>query len=391
MVTTPYTTDGNKIIRFELPNDGNYDYGRSHFQFNISFTHQAGTPTPGSPFLRLPNGVWNIFQRLRHFSDTQLVEEKDDYGRIYSFLWVTRQDPSVTETLGTSLLGFGLPIERNTNAAGSTWYSMPVMMGFINSGILPFHAFPRQYFELHLAETSTYLETNWTQTTLILNNMEWHIDKISGIEYHNKMWNLVQQGEFKVRFDTWQTYQNTNITTQQDLTIAVKNNIFKGVFNVFFNVNDWNNTNTSPYYEKFYQWPKLTIQDYQYRVAGEWMPELPVVTVGDGRPNYQDYLRWTESWRFDGITQDAANIQLDDFNGTVPGTSMGSFVIMGNFDNDPGSNLLNNLSTRKVSPDLQLRIRLQSVPPSGTALLTFVQGETIVIVPPCQRQFAIIT
>lgn len=398
-ITTAYTTDGNRIIRWELPNDGNYDFSRSYIQFTVQITHAAGTPVPVGPFAGLPDGVWNIFQRMRHFSDTQLVEEKNDYGRIYSFLWVTRQDPTVTSTLGTSLLGFGLPSERYAlGAVGAppAMYTMPVMMGFINCGILPLHAFPRQYFEMHLADPSQFMESNWTQNTVVVDNLQWHIEKICGTEYYNKMWNEVQKGNFQVRFETWATYQNANITTQQDLTVAVKNNIFKGVFTVYINTNDWNNTNIVPFYHKFYQWPKLTTTDFQFRIAGEWWPELPIDTTGQARPDYLDYTKWTESWRFDGITQDAANIGLDDFNGTAvpapPGIfANGSFVMIGDFTTDPASNLLNNISTRKVSPDLQMRIRLSGAPPAGTSTLHFVQGETIVVVPPCRQQFTVIS
>jgi hypothetical protein len=396
-VTTPYTTDGNRIIRFELPNDSCYDYGRSHIQFNVTFTHTSATPA--TPFCGLPNGAWNIFQRTRHFSDTQLIEEKNDYGRIYSFIWITRQDPTVTQTLGTDLLGFGLPGERyglGAVGAPASFYSIPVLMGFVNSGILPFHVMPQQYFELHLADPTTFLESNWAQTTVIVSNIEWHIDKICGSEYNNRLGSLVQQQGLKLRFQTWQTFQTTNITTQQDITISVKNNVFNGMHSVFFNTADWNNTNVTPYYQKFYQWPKLATQDYQYRIAGEWTPELPVVTVGEGRPNYMDYLRWTNSWRFDGIDQDSANISLDDFNNNIPSIppgayASGSFVLMGSFANDPNSGLLNNLSTRLVSPDIQIRLRLSAAPPAGTALLTFVHGETVVEIPPGRRQFTVIS
>jgi hypothetical protein len=389
-VTTPFTTDGNRIIRFELPTDGNYDFTRGWLKFNVAITHPAGTPTPGTPVIALPNGFHNLFQRARHFSDTQLIEELNDYGRVVSFIWVTRQYPPVADKLGT-LVGFNTITSRQALGLTNQECSMGLKMGFINAGIMPLHAMPKQYLELHLADPTSYLETNWTANTVTVSNMEWHYEKISGIEYHNRMWNLVQTGRFRVHFDTWQTYQNVNIGTVQDLTIAVKNNIFSGVFSVFINTNDTNNMDTSPYYQKFFQWPKLTIHDYQYRIAGEWWPELPVDCTGQGRTNYFDYANWVDGWKFDAILEDTPNMDIDEFNGVNDPDGYGSFVIMGDFSNDPGTGLLNNLSTRKLSPDLQIRLRLDSAPAAGTALLSFIKGSTIVHVPPCRQQLTVIT
>jgi hypothetical protein len=198
------------------------------------------------------------------------------------------------------------------------------------------------------------------------------------------MWKQVQCGNFKVKFDTWQTYQNVNIGTTQDLTIAVKNNIFRGVHSVFINTNDTNNTNIVPYYQKFWFWPKLTTQSFQFRIAGEWLPELPIQCDNDSKQNYQFYQKWVNSWQFDGILQDAPNISEDDFE-------VDSFILMGSFENEPGTGLLNNVSTRKVSPDIQMRLKLLAPPPAGTAVMHFINGTSIVLVPPCKGQFTVIT
>lgn len=355
-----FSSDGNKVIRFELPDLGCYDFQRSAMYMIITVEQ---TPALVDPYVRFPNGIWNIFNRVRHLDGAAPVEDRNDSNIIDSFWWLFQQDPTVAQSLGDSLLGFGTETERSARAiAGTTeskQYAIPYPLNFLTSGIMPLRKFLKQYVEFYLAPPNTYIETNGTNTVVRVTGVEWHFSQIEGDAYVRRLENDVDSGRFQVSFDGWQLFQNANLTVNNNLVISHRSRAFKGVFTKFRQGNELNDTSVN---QKFWTHPKLGCIDYQYRILGDLWPELPVDCRGKGHRNYIDYLKWTNTWHANAHSKDAPNVDIVEFNDTA-------FVVMGDFTNDPRTIekpwVINNISTSKMNTDLQLNVRFDVPPPAG--------------------------
>jgi hypothetical protein len=338
----------------------------------------TGTPPVGpTPYLALPNGAWNIIKRVRHLNGTQVVQDFDDYNRIFSWWWLTQQDPIVADTIGQDLLGFGTMTQRQSYATGTTRYAFPIKLGFLESGYLPLSEWQDQFIEIYLDEPQAYLETNYTACVTTVNNIEWNIERIEGPGIAPII-SMARQGKFCIAFDGWQLFQNTQLTMNNNLIISHRADIFKGVFTVFVQANDANNTQAT--YQRFWYFPKLDTADYQYKILGDLWPELAVDCRGDGLRNYTDYLKWVRAWKSSTVSDDwhapdAPNIVLDTFNTE-------NFMIVGDFTSNPESKALNNMSTKKTNQDIQLNVRFDSTPPGGYAAYHFINFSYIVCAPP---------
>lgn len=379
--TSPYSTDGNKIVRFKLPNDGNYQFKRGFLKFRLDITHPVGAIAPVGAYQALPFGVWNVFDRVRELNSTQLITETNGYNRVYSMRYAIRQDPDVQAAQQGQFMGCTNLPARKTLGLLSSYYECPLQLGFFSAGIMPFHAMGDQFLELYLAEPNTYLETNWPASIVSLSNIEFHVEKISDLALERELFDEVMKGQFRIHFRKWDIFQNIVTGPSQNLVISHKANIFNNVMSMYFNTNDTNNTLL---FDKFYTWLKYQTTDFQFRLANELIPEIPVECRGIALEAYTDLIRWTNSWNLEGIGQDACNIDNDAFNNN-------QFVIVGDFESNPDSGFANNVSTRKANPDLQLLLNLAVSPPDGTVLLHFLESTVVVIVGIARGQFTVIT
>jgi len=380
--TGTYSTAGNKIIRFELPTSGCYNFQEAVLYISLRINN---TPALVAPFKALPNGVWNIFSRVRHLNGTQVVEDRDDCNVISNFWWMTQQDPTFTESAGIDLFGFGTQAERNARGLVDTRYSVPYPLNFLTATpMVPLEKWEKQYIEFYLAEPNTYLETNGTNNVVEVFQVEWHINQVISPSKTQELYDAVDQGKYSVAFDGWQLFQNTPLTINNNLIISQRSHSFRGVFTTFFQGNDTNNTN--PGYDKLWTYPKLGCNNFQFRILGDLYPELPVDCTGLAFRDYIEYLKWIECYKANGIAKYVPNIGIDDFN-----TS--NFIIVGNFLNDNAlvgkPCVLSNVSTAKMSQDLQLNVRFDVSPPAGYVSRHYIFFSYVVTCPPKGRPFSI--
>lgn len=166
-----YATNTDNIVRFFFNNDSVIDFTRGGIAFDLTIT------APGATYVRLAQGVWSIFNRVRLTTGVEL-EDIREYGRLHSSLFEMYREPDVGAVLG-EVYGYGTQAERNTwGATAANDYMMPLLAGLFLSGPLPMGIFSqRVQLELYLEDPLRCVETDSAGPVVItLTNVYFHYE-----------------------------------------------------------------------------------------------------------------------------------------------------------------------------------------------------------------------
>lgn len=364
-------------IRFRFPNATPADFRRrSYLIADVTVTVTGGT------YVRLAQLAISAFNRLRYHVQGDTMDEKQQYNEIFSLNWNALQDPQIESTLGTSLLGIGTQAQRQIWAAGIKRYWFPIDLGFLKSGVIPFHAFgPLMHeLEIYLEVPTAFVETDGTSPVVTFANIQWQYDEITSWDgsYEKDLISMVSNGNYLVAFETTDPYLNNLTTTNQDLIISQRHMSIESIINV---VTDQNNRYNPLINDKFMNHFKSfstgpsVVQAFQFRVANRYFPDDEVDCTADAIEAYQYYLGLVNASFLDTFGGNAPSINLDAFN-------LDNFLMVGDFKNNHAPGLLNNFSTQTAATDIIFKIRLSLAPAAGWGITHWVYyNQTVQFLP----------
>jgi hypothetical protein len=378
--STEVVTPGNTLFKIRLPSNGTYDFRESMLKFDLRMTKTGGT------YIRLVNGAWNVLNRFRHLQGGNCVEERQDWNETYNLKWLARQQPDVVSNI-TSLLGIGTTTQRNTWGATTRSYAMPVDVGFLNAGILPFGEVDPGHcglagahdLEFYLNLPAHCVETDGTDVKIYISNIRWHVEKIEGLEWERQLCNFFRSGSASISYKMVDKYQSPLQTITQTVPISHRSRYVDSIVGTVVNLNDLQDM-ASTTLNRHWNYPKSNMISYQFkdaplRGANSIYPAEIVDTTGDAERAYLFYMQWVRSWKSSGFSQDAPVLTSTNFNGTA--ADEGKFLIVGDFRSnrpvDESHNHIVNLqSADNLYNDIKLDVRFSSAPASGLAINFFI-------------------
>lgn len=375
-----YRAKGNNVITFDIPNDHIYDFSESMIHFDVRIVSTGGT------YRRIHNGTWNLFSRVRHLANNRKIEEKVDYGDIYSVEWVFQGDEDMESTMGVDLLGIETQATRNIwGASAGKRLATPLNVGFLTAGLFPAKFLTeRHQLELYIQDPLLCLETDGTAPDIFISNIRWHChilkDSLNsrnrfgqsvdhdGFEANIK--GYVESGNFMVHYNSWETFQNPIFSVNHDLVISHRAAALSEILTIYRNENDRSNTLVN---DKLMTFPKLDTTSYQFRINGAYFPDIAVDCTGDALDAYHHYLHWVNAWKlggFDTDMPDNPNVTLDGFNTT-------EFIIAADFKPSCEKKFIATLPTIHHNQDPQLNIKFSVPPPAGMVAIHLMKFTTI--------------
>jgi hypothetical protein len=378
-----YVSGQNSVLRFRLPNDCPIDFRKSFIKFDLKIDIPNGTyPLPSALPLNYPSGADQYkrmatlssspWERVRHHANNDTIEERTTYNRIYSMLWQTLQEKEVEQSIGLDLLGIDSQAQRAIAGLTTQTYVLPFDLGFLRSGVVPLHAFKTTVHEVefYMADPRTFIETNTANPniTVTISNIEWHVETVTSWDgsYEKALWNMVDSSQYTVWFSDWKTYQNLVQATIQDLLISARAMSCNSIISAYYITSDQYNPLVN---DKFSNFPKLDTRSFQFKITNRHLPEEAIECLGEGVEAYMYYLRWAGAWFANGFGGRPTKVSIDDFN-------LNTFVMVGDFRNN-SADVLNNFSTENVTTDVVFKLQLDSTPPTGAAVMHYVNFNTV--------------
>lgn len=390
-----YFARSNNRIRIDIPNTDIWNFENAWLAADLTLYSDGVALTPDPAYLRMCNGSWNAFERLRHLSNLSPIEEMYPYWQLYSFQWVFEQSEQV-EQVFTSMLGIGTQLTRNAWATGggpatggvAKRFIFPVDLGWLTSGPFPAkYLNTTQSIEIFLADPNQFIESNCGNLNFSLSNVELHaykmtskfpnvVNELRGVTWEEGFRSFIRSGDYSVMLDYFDWYQNTPIAQQGDYLIPVKTAAIQGIYTVFGNIQNISNPQIN---NRILDFPKLTLSQYQLKIFSKMYPEQPVDCRDDAFQAYFFYLNLVNGWRvnaFQGL--DPKN----DTMGEVPVTLL-------NFNTDSFSAVADFRSIRKVpsvnpifnadnsTGEIRINLRFDAPPPAGTCTYHIVRSSSI--------------
>lgn len=354
--STSYSTDSNNIVRFFFTNSDIIDFSRGGIAFDVTIT------APGASYVRLGQGAWSIFDRIR-LTTGQELEDIREYNRLHSLLFETTREPDVGGVLG-SVYGYGTQAQRNAwGATPSKDYMMPLLCGLFLSGPLPMEIFTnRLQLELYLANPRNCVETDAPgNITITLTNIYFHYEVLQLSEPTRTTFITQAMSGTRYPYKSFVYYTQSIVGATSDLQIPHSSTAIDAFINVMVNNNNQSDPTVN---DKFLTWNYNQCTDHTLRINNEFYPIEPCLAQNDPQ-SYLMYLRWIEKWKIGGTYNNPPTISFDDYQNN-------RFLIIYQLETYPGESLVNQLSTQNSGNNVFLRLRL-AVPPVNQALITFVQ------------------
>lgn len=387
-----YSGNGNKQIRIDIPKEHIWDFTTAYLSADVVVTSN-GIPVNANPgYIRLANGTWNMFERVRHLSNLQPIEEMYPYNLIFNFQWIFEQSQEY-ENLYGELFGVGTQAQRNAWATGVRRYHFPIDLGWINSGPFPAkYINPLQSIEILLADPNQCIESNYGNLGYTLSNVQLHAYKLTqkfpgvindarGISWEEGFARLIRSGGYKVMLDYWDWYQNAPLSQQGDYLIPVKTAAIQGIYTVLGNSNNISNPLLN---DRLLTYPKLNVNQYWLRVFQKLYPEQPVECRDNAIEAYQFYVNWVNCWHFSGFPSNDPSdpdpiteipLSISEFN-------TDAFAMIADFRSVRKVPSINPLfNTDSSTSDIRFYLRFETGPapnpPVGTCLYHFVRSSSI--------------
>lgn len=359
-----YSTANNKLIRFILPNNALYDTRNGYLTFNISITNDTGT------YVRVHQGIFSIFNRLRIMVASTEVEDLRDYNRLYSFLWEMLNPSAVTSAIGTTVMGFGTQAERNAQgAAASTDYACPLFSGVLNTELLPFDNLSSgMVLELYLDEATKFLESDSSTTPVVtISNLVFHMERLElQDDYRSYVSNYIRSNGLTLGFQTWERYINTlNTGSTQNVNLNHRSSSVNGLLHFLFDSSLFNSMATN---DKFLNWLPLSITSASSLINGSVFPDEPIDTVTAQRIEcYQMYCRWVMKWKLSGFLAIAPPITCTAFQ-------TNRFFLLDDFEPYPEvGDIVNPFTTLGNAATIVKKLTFSAAVPANYQLDTWVE------------------
>lgn len=354
-----YASNSTNIIRFFFNNTGIVDFTRGFLAFDLTLTTPGGTST----YMRVEQGIWNLFNRIRLTTGGEL-EDMREYGRLHTLIWETHRDPDVGAALG-ELWGYGTQAQRNTwGATASKDYSMPLLCGLFLTGPLTMGLFTqRLQLELYIENPLNCLETDANVPVVMsFTNVYFHYETLElDTATANSMANAAKSG-VRYPFKSYVFYTQPVISAQADLLIPHSSTGIDCFINVMVQ-ND--NMSVTTVNDKKLMWLANGLTTYVLRFNNEFYPWEPVKADDDPQA-YIAFLKWIEKWKLGGIYRNPPVIAFTEYQ-------TNKCVIISSLETYPGDGLVNNMSTNEGGNNVFLRIQLNAPPPVPTSMITYVQ------------------
>ncbi len=383
-----YNAKSNNKIRIDIPNTDIWNFQNGWFAADLTLSSD-GTPTDGNPaYLRMVQGSWNAFERIRHLSNLSPIEEMYPYWQLYTFQWVFEQSETIEQSFHEEL-GIGTQAERNAWGTITKRFIFPIDLGWISSGPFPAkYINATQSLEFFLSSPSQFIESNCGNLNFTFSNVEIHaykmtnkfpnvINEFRGTSWEEGFARFVRSGTYEVMLDYFDWYQNTPISQQGDYLIPVKTAAIQGIYTVFGNVQNIANPLIN---DRIITFPKLSIDQFQLKIFSKLYPDQPVDCRNEGFQPYQFYLNFVNAWTINAFPGESPD-QPDAIN-EAP-------VKLAEFNTDAWTAICDFRSTRKVpsinpifnadntTGDIRLTLRFSAAVPSGTCTYHIVRSSSI--------------
>ncbi len=357
-----YSTATNKLIRFILPNNALYDTRNGYLTFNVTISNTNGT------FVRVHQGIFSIFNRLRIMAAATEIEDNRDWNRLYSFIWEMLNPSSISANMG-SVMGFDTQANRNANGAASTDYACPLFSGVLNTELLPFDNLSAgMVLELYLEDASACLESDSTSLPVItVSNLKFHMERLELQEdYRNYIKSYIKSNGLTLGFQTWERYVNAlSGGFSQNIMINHRSSSVNGMFHFLFDSALFNNMAS---FDKFLTWLPISISTGSTLINGAIFPDEPVDCVTASRIEcYQMYCRWIMKWKLSGLLQIAPPITIQDF-------AVDRFVLIDDFEPYPEvMDIVNPFTTLGNNATIIKKLAFTAAIPANYQLDTWVE------------------
>lgn len=359
-----YSSANDKLIRFIFPNSALLDTRNGYLTFNVAITNATGT------YVRVHQGIFSLFDRLRVMASSTEVEDLRDYNRIYSALWEMINMPSVTSNIGTTLMGFGTQIERNAlSIAASTDYACPIFSGVFGTELLPFDNLNNNVvMELYIEDATGCLESDSPTTPVItISNLVFHCEKLElQQDYRNYISGYVRSNGLVLGFNTWERYINSLTSGfNQNVSITHRSSSVNGLLHFLI---DSSQLNTMTVNDKFITWLPLSVATASTLLNGNVFPEEPIDCVTAQRIEcYQMYCRWVMKWKLSGMLPIAPPINCAAF-------ALNRFVMIDDFEPYPEvTDIVNPFTTLGNSATMIKKLVFTGAVPANYQLDTWVE------------------
>jgi len=296
-----WTSNGNKIIRFNLPNDALYDTRYGWLSFTVALAVTGGT------YSRFHSGIFSIIRRLRVMAGATELEDLDYYNRLQAFLWEILNPPDVTSAIGVTTMGFGTQAQRNGLSPQSD-YACPLFSGVLNTELLPLDNIKGYvWVEITLEDGVNCVETDGTNPVITVSNPIFHVERLDiDPAYRARLSSMVASQGLRIGFRTWNRFV-TALTTgsMQQITLNTKNSSINSILNFLINSSTISDTTVN---DKFLTWLPTpvggvgTFQRTQLQINGKQFPEEPIECLSTQRYEaFQMLCRWCMKWKLNGI------------------------------------------------------------------------------------------
>jgi len=358
-----YSTDKNKQMRFLIPNGTLLDFRKGYLQFDVTLAKTGGT------YIRVHEGIFSLFDRLRILANTSQCSDVRDWNRIYNALWQMIQPAIVTQNIGVGLMGFGTQATRNAQGAITVTYICPIWSGLLNTELLPLDNINGGLqLELYLGDPTTTIETDGTTPIVTISNPVLHCERLElDVNYRRGMADYVRANGLQLGFHTWDRYIN-QLTggTQQNVNIQHRSSSLNAMLNIFVNAQELNNPAVN---DKFIKWPTLNFASNQVINNSQTFPDEPMdgTYAGFGEI-YQMYCRWIMKWSLNGILTDAPPISWASFGGNAPiPAADAQFVQIDDFEAYPEEmDLINPYTTMANNTTIMKKMNFSAPIPLNT-------------------------
>lgn len=393
-----YYARSNNRIRIDIPNTDIWNFKDGWLAADLTLYSDGISQVGGqTPYLRMCNGSWNAFERVRHLSNLSPIEEQYPYWQLYSWQWVFEQSEQVEQTF-TSMLGIGTQNVRNswamntggTPATGGVAkrFIFPIDLGWMSAGPFPAKYLNQtQSIEIFLSDPNQFIESNCGNLNFSLSNVELHafkmtakfpnvVNELRGVTWEQGFASFIRSGNYSVMLDYFDWYQNTPIAQQGDYLIPVKTAAIQGIYTVFGNIQNISNPQLN---DRILTFPKLDLSQYQLKVFSKMYPEQPVDCRDDAFQAYFFYLTQIGGWQINAFEgQDPMNDTMNEVPVTNLNFNTDSFTAIADFRSIKKVPSINPIFNADNSTgEIRLNLRFDTPPPTGTCTYHIVRSSSL--------------
>jgi len=390
-----YSARSNNRIRIDIPNSDIWDFRNAWFAADLAITSDGVAVDANPAYIRMGNGSWTAFERVRHLSNLSPIEEIYPYWSIYSYEWVFEQSEQVEQTY-TEILGIGTQNARNSwamNGGPATGgptkrFIFPIDLGWLSAGPFPAkYLNTTQSIEITLVNPNQFIESNCSNLNFTLSNIELHAYKMTAKfpnlvnEWRGTTWeegfkNFIRSGSYSVMLDYFDWYQNSILNQQGSYLIPVKTAAIQHIGTVFGNTSNLSNPLVN---DRILTFPKLTLEQFFLTVFAKTYPEQPVDCRDNALQAYQFYTNFINGWTFncfEGL--DPSNDSMNEVPVTLSNFNTDSFVAIADFRSIrkvPSINPIFNADAN--TGEIRITLRFTAAVPTGTCTYHIVRSSSI--------------